>query len=374
MKRNKISPRKNMADQLEKLGFGYQTTEEGEYWIEDAYYAFEEAEIETIEKATTELWQMSLDAVDSALEQGRFDVFRIPKEHQQFVMESWESEEPYLYGRFDFGFDGKSLKMFEFNADTPTSLYEASVLQWDWLNDVFPNKDQFNSIHEQLLSEFKYLLSEHGTTQMHFASFLDNIEDATTTEYLRDCAAQAGIITFKMDIRDIGWNGEDFTDTYEMPIKHIFKLYPWEHMLSDEFGANLRNARTKWIEPVWKSLLSNKALLPLLWEKYPNHPYLLESRFDGPKHMKNYVRKPIFSREGANVQIYKDGALEQETIGDYGAEGHIYQELYSIPVFDGYYPIIGSWTIGGVACGIGIRESNSRITDNYARFVPHIIN
>jgi len=87
--------------------------------------------------------------------------------------------------------------------------------------------------------------------------------------------------------------------------------------------------------------------------------------------MKDYVVKPLLSREGANVSLVENGNVTSKTTGEYGEEGYIYQQLCKLPDFDGNYPVIGSWIIGGEAAGIGIRESNALITDNMSRFVPH---
>ncbi|RYD43850.1 MAG: DUF4394 domain-containing protein, partial [Verrucomicrobiaceae bacterium] len=199
-------------------------------------------------------------------------------------------------------------------------------------------------------------------------------EDLTNTEYLRDCAMQAGLETKLVFIDDIGWDGRQFLDLEEAPIRNIFKLYPWEWLLGDSFGENILqdSNRAFWIEPAWKMILSNKAILAVLWELYPDHPLLLPSYFD-QRGMTDFVKKPILGREGANVHIVRNGALEQFVEGGYGKEGYVYQQLFELPHFDGNYPVIGSWIIGQEPAGMGIREANGLVTDNRSRFVPHLI-
>jgi glutathionylspermidine synthase len=51
---------------------------------------------------------------------------------------------------------------------------------------------------------------------------------------------------------------------------------------------------------------------------------------------------------------------------------YIYQQYCAPPNFDGNYPVLGSWVIDGESAGIGIRESNTLVTGNFSRFVPHI--
>jgi glutathionylspermidine synthase len=82
------------------------------------------------------------------------------------------------------------------------------------------------------------------------------------------------------------------------------------------------------------------------------------------------VKKPKMAREGANITYVGDSRIE--TGGDYGEEGFVYQALAPVPVFDGAHAVIGSWVVDGVSSGIGIRESDSPITDNLSRFVPHL--
>lgn len=366
--------RKNWEHKLENLGFGYHSLE-GLYWDESHYYQFSSEEINKIENATAELWQMCLEAVDYIIEKNLWSRFNIPDWFKDYIITSWEEDHPSIYGRFDFGFDGTNLKLLEFNADTPTSLYEASVVQWYWLQEMYPYKDQFNSIHEKLVDYWKYLKNYMNPHYIYFAS-LTNIEDVTNVEYLRDCATQAGFDTEFIAIQDIGWaeDVEEFIAGDKTIMEYIFKLYPYEWILDDGFGEKLvkNNFRSQWIEPAWKLLLSSKAILPILWELYPNHPYLLESYFE-PKHLKDFVKKPIYSREGANVTLFKNNIPLEENSGVYGKEGYIYQQLFDLPNFNGNYPIIGSWVIGQESAGIGIRESVNLITNNQSRFIPHLI-
>jgi glutathionylspermidine synthase len=125
------------------------------------------------------------------------------------------------------------------------------------------------------------------------------------------------------------------------------------------------------IEPAWKMILSNKALLPILWELNPRHPYLLEASFDQLHFHDNFVSKPFLSREGANITVHRNGQVT-EFDGSYAGKGLVYQELATIPCFDGNYPVIGSWVIRGESAGIGIREDRLSVTTNSSRFVPHL--
>lgn len=375
MQRISITPRNNWQQAVEQLGFGFHSTNIP-YWDESAYYQFSMEEILNLEKATAELWDMCLQAVQFVIDTRQYDKFHIPEWFVPQVEKSWNEDHPSIYGRFDLVCKNGEIKLLEFNADTPTSLYEAGIVQWYWLQDLDKNKDQFNSIHEKLVDYWAYLKQYLLPGKLHFTCVKRNLEDLTTTEYLRDCAIQSGLDTKLIFIDDIGWDEyrKVFLDLEEEEIRNIFKLYPYEWMVQEAFGRNITEDRNKavWIEPAWRMILSNKAILPVLWHLYPDHPYLLKAYFDQGD-LVDYVKKPILSREGANIEIIREGKTIQKTGGDYGTEGYIYQDLCTLPEFDGRYAVIGSWVIGQQPAGIGIRENDDLITSNASRFVPHLI-
>lgn len=377
MKRHTITPRLNWQQRVEEIGFNYHTLD-SLYWDESAFYEFSVKEIDTIEKATNNLWEICLTAVQYVIDYRLYYKFHVPKWFIPHIEDSWNNDAPAIYGRFDFAFNDGIPKLLEFNADTPTSLFESSVVQWYWLQDFNPKCDQFNSIHEKLVAYWKYLKDYLYDYPLHFSAVKDSLEDITTTEYMRDCAIQAGLETKFLSIDEIGWEKDlsIFVDNEFLPIKNIFKLYPYEWLINEDFGKNIlldRN-QTFWIEPSWKMLLSNKAILPILWELNKGHENLLESYFEEDKYLLNfnYAKKPLLSREGSNIQLMKNGSIVSETVGEYGDEGFIYQELCTLPEFDNHYPLIGSWIIGQESAGIGVRESDDLITDNSSRFVPHL--
>lgn len=376
MKRITIEPRNNWQKEVEKLGFGFHTTNIP-YWDESAYYDFSMPEILTIEKATNELWELCLSAVQYVLDNDLMDKFSIPEWIQPLVIKSWTEDHPAIYNRFDFCFKDGVPKLLEFNVDTPTSLFEAGIVQWYWLQDFAKEKDQFNSIHEKLVDYWKYLKPYLYKDTLHFTCIKQSLEDLTTTEYIRDCAIQSGIDTKLIFIDDIGWDEDNkrFADLEMNTMRNIFKLYPWEWLINEKFGKHLMedNNRAYWIEPAWKMILSNKAILPILYKLFPECPYLLPTYFEKDNTLREYVKKPFLSREGANITIVKGNSVIESTEGQYGEEGFICQALCELPEFDGNYPVIGSWVIGQEAAGMGIRESKSLITNNTSRFVPHLI-
>lgn len=379
MKRMVCTPRRDWKPTVESQGLVFNTNADGSpYWDESAYYEFTTREILVIEQATNDLYDMCLAAGQAIIDRDLFDRLRIPRRVVPLITRAWEAEPPSIYARFDFAYDGtRPPKLLEFNADTPTSLLEAAVIQWYWLKDVQPDADQFNSIHERLIAKWRELKSYMKGRVLHLTAVRDSVEDEMTCAYLADCAEQAGIATRFLYVDDIGWNAErrQFVDLEEQPIGDLFKLYPWEWLTSptEEFSQHILEVEPsmQWVEPIWRMLWSNKALLALLYEMFPNHPNLLPAYTTEPNLLRQYVKKPILSREGANVTIVKDDG-EVRTAGTYGAEGFVWQEYVPLADFGGQHPVIGSWLIDGVAAGIGIRESSGLITGNESRFVPHL--
>jgi glutathionylspermidine synthase len=372
MRRHVTSTRSDWQQRVEGQGLHYHTPDGETYWDEMAYYGFSSAEIDELERATYELQDLCLKAVEHVIARNLFDRFGVPPAFVNYLKQSWENDELTAYGRFDLAFDGRSPpKLLEYNADTPTALLEAAVIQWFWLKDTHPDADQFNTIHERLI-EFWPRLGPATQGPVHFASVRGHVEDFMTANYLRDTAIQAGLETVYLAVEDIGWNHvrRAFVDVEERPIRAAFKLYPWEWMFREQFGPRLLECRVRWLEPAWKVLLSNKAILTVLWELFPECPYLLPTFFE-PR-TDSFVKKPVQGREGANVQLVRDGKTELETDGPYDDQPCVYQALAPVPSFDGNHPIIGSWMVNGYACGIGIREDASPVTRNTSRFVPHL--
>ncbi|MFF3321465.1 glutathionylspermidine synthase family protein [Streptomyces sp. NPDC002889] len=392
MKRHTIEPRPGWQQIVEEQGLVYPLTRYPDgslrpYWDESAYYEFSLPEVEALEEVVEELHAMSLAAAAHIVEQNRFgDLGITDRRLAGRVAESWRrrDELPSVYGRFDLRYDGTGpARMLEYNADTPTSLVEAASPQWFWMEERFPGADQWNSLHERLVDAWKRQAPLLPPGPLHFVhSDGDELgEDLMTVAYLRETAQQAGIATEALSVERIGWDrlSGRFVDDRLRFLRSCFKLYPWEWLTTDRFGPHVLDTldngggtgTTCWIEPAWKMLLSNKALLAILWELYPGHPNLLPAYLDGPRELASeggYVAKPLLGREGAGVTVHEPGgpsAVREEAC--------CYQEFAPLPEFDGNRVVLGAWVVEDESAGLGIRESSGLITDEYARFLPHVI-
>jgi len=380
-------PRKSWQQLANEFGFHFHTMYGEPYWDESAYYQFTLAQIENdIEDPTAELHQMCLAVTEDVVSSEELLTrFRIPEQHWDLVRDSWQERAPSLYSRLDLVYSGKGpAKLLENNADTPTSLYESGFWQWLWLSQnvdagkLALHADQFNSLQEKLVHRFREIALHYNINQLHMACCKDTVEDRGTVQYLQDCATEAGLLADFVFIEDIGLADTGvFTDLQDAPITDCFKLYPWEFMLREEFGDVLEDAQVNWIEPPWKSIISNKALLPQLWKKFEGHPNLLPAYFSDEINTNTlsgkWIKKPLFSREGANVSIIEGGIENRLSDGPYGEEGYIVQAFEPLPVFEGNHTLIGSWLVDDMPAGISVREDASAITQDLSRYLPHII-
>ena len=323
MDRIALQPRPDWREKVEALGLVWHTASGAPYWNESACYRFSAAEVDEVERATAELYRLFVEAGDYVVKHRLFARFHIPEWCWPLIERAWAAEPPCLnYGRFDLGYDGKSPpKLFEFNCDTPTSLLEAAVIQWAWKEEVFPSADQFNSLHDKLVAKWTDiapLILKHGHG-VHFThAEEDTGEDSVTCAYLMDTAAAAGIPTRRIAASQIGWQAPKrrFVDEDLAPIRTLQHLYPREWLVNEAFGKHLLESEgeTLWIEPIWKMIWSNKAILPILWDLSPRHPNLLWASASGPTG-DSYVQKPILAREGANVRLVKGGGGDRAQRG-----------------------------------------------------------
>ncbi|GGA17314.1 MAG: glutathionylspermidine synthase family protein [Rhodobacteraceae bacterium] len=402
MQKITLTERPHWRDHAKEVGFTFADMHGEPYWDETSAYAFSLEEIETaLEDPATELHEMCREAVAKIVaSEELMERLAIPEAHRDLVAESWRQGDPEIYGRFDFAYDGASpAKLLEYNADTPTSLYESAAFQWQWLEDqlaagVLPEgSDQFNGIHEALVARFGELFEQDS--DLHFTAVGGNPEDYGTVEAMGWAAREAGLGAHYCDLDKIGLSEEgQFLDDEDRRIAVLFKLYPWEDLLRDDYAAHIAGSGCLFLEPAWKALLSNKGMLPVLWQMFEGHPNLLPAFFEadlaearagrGPQAAAfgraearleaGHVLKPILSREGASVSIHEAGRLvEQSKNTDYAEHPRVLQAYAPLPEFDGFRPVIGAWIVGRTCAGIGIREDRSRITQDLSRFKPHYI-
>jgi glutathionylspermidine synthase len=395
VQRHDIEPRRGWPAIIEEQGLIYWKTplpdgEEISYWHEGAHYSLTSEEVYEIEAAARLMLEMLVEAGDYIIEENLFAQMGIPGWAAPRIKETWESEPPMLYGRFDFayGHDGVP-KLLEYNADTPTGLLESAAVQWFWARDVFgAGVDQWNMLHEMLVARWRELAQAGRLpgTKIHMlhSSQERSGEDFMTIGYLTETARAAYLLCDLLPIESLGFvEGRGFVDLAGDDVRTAFKLYPWEWMVHEDFSwLALEHmgdgpGQTTWIEPIWKMLWSNKGILPVLHRLFPGNPHVLPAWFDGeqPAGLESFVRKPLLAREGANAVVVLDGdVVEEGPDQDYGAEGFVVQAYTDLGDYGaGVRPVLGVWTVDVEPAGLGIRESDGLLTTNTSRFVPHVI-
>ncbi|EAL3841934.1 glutathionylspermidine synthase family protein [Campylobacter upsaliensis] len=374
---------------LESIGFSWHTDEDGSDYLDNKLICVSKNEANAYYEAANELYDMFVAAAQNVIDNDRFDELGIPFNLIDAIKMSWENEVHWhLYGRFDFagGLDGKPIKLIEFNADTPTSLFESAILQWAMLKQNNLDEHlQFNSIYESLMDNFKRLITLDESVEefeehyrgwkILFSSVAGNKEEELTTKLLAHIAKDAGFECDFAYVDEVEF-GEEGIFKNGVNYEYWFKLIPWEEIAIEEgelamlLTQIMRNQKAIILNPAYTLLFQSKGILKILWELYPNHPLLLESSYE-PLQGKDFVKKPMFGREGANISIIKDDVKLQENIGPYGNNKMIYQQYYELNSSENEYYQAGVF-FAYEGCGLGFRKGGL-IIDNASKFVGHII-
>ncbi|MCR2121689.1 glutathionylspermidine synthase family protein [Campylobacter upsaliensis] len=374
---------------LESIGFSWHTDEDGSDYLDNRFICVSKNEANAYYEAANELYDMFIAVAQNVIDNDRFDELGIPFNLIDAIKMSWENEVHWhLYGRFDFagGLDGKPIKLIEFNADTPTSLFESAILQWAILKQNNLDEHlQFNSIYESLMDNFKRLITLDESVEefeehyrgwkILFSSVAGNKEEELTTKLLAHIAKDAGFECDFAYVDEVEF-GEEGIFKNGVNYEYWFKLIPWEEIAIEEgelamlLTQIMRNQKAIILNPAYTLLFQSKGILKILWELYPNHPLLLESSYE-PLQGKDFVRKPMFGREGANISIIKDDVKLQENIGPYGNNKMIYQQYYELNSNENEYYQAGVF-FAYEGCGLGFRKGGL-IIDNASKFVGHII-
>lgn len=390
MKLKKITPL--TKEYLESIDFYWHTDEDNTAYIADELVCISEDEAEAYYNAANELYEMFCEAGEHVIKNNLFHELNIPFNLVEIIKKSWEEDVHWhLYSRFDFagGIDKKGIKLLEFNADTPTSLYESAIIQWAMLKmNNLDEQNQFNNIYEALIDNFKRLITldesvdefeniyQNSPWKMLFSS-ISSIEDENTTRLLQQIAQDAGISTEFAYIHDVDFSddGVFVSDTqYEL----FFKLIPWEDIGIEESELALiltniiNNQNAIIFNPAYTLMFQSKGMMKILWDLYPNHPLLLETSFS-PLKGKKQVEKRCFGREGANIKIIDENDnIEEQTSGEYEGHKAIYQEFVELPKDndENYYQ--AGVFFAYEACGLGFRKGG-KIINNMSKFVGHII-
>lgn len=377
---------------LESIGFSWHTNSDNTSYVADEVVEVTGAECEAYYEAANELYAMFVEAAQYVIDNDLFHELGIPFNLVDLIKDSWENEVHWhLYGRFDLagGLDGKPIKLIEFNADTPTALFETAIIQWAILKqNGMDENSQFNDLYDALVENFRRLVTLSDDTsefekyyqgwKILFSSIAGNLEDEATTRLLEYAAKDAGFKTNFAYVDDVVFNDEEGISFEEEIYEFWFKLIPWESIAIDESDLALilkniiKNQKAIILNPAYTLLFQSKGILKILWDLYPNHPLLLESSFE-PIIGKKMVKKPFLAREGANVTIFdENGKVVAKEDGEYENQKFIYQEFYEFNKDSDANSYQAGVFFAFEGCALGYRKGGE-ILGNFAKFVGHYI-
>jgi glutathionylspermidine synthase len=379
-------------DTLEEIGFTWHTDSDGTKYVNDELISITKTESEAYYEAGNELYDMYVEAAEYVIENDLFFELGIPFNLIDIIKKSWENDVHWhIYGRFDLagGIDSNPIKLIEFNADTPTSLFETALLQWALLKENNMNEDnQFNNLYESILNNFKRLITldedvssfeEHyDGWKILFSSVEGDDEEEATTRLLQQIATDAGFNTSFEYLQNVRFDDEGIFDTQDNKYEYWFKLYPWEDIGTDEpelattLSNIMQNQNAIILNPAYTLLFQSKGMLKILWDLFPNHPLLLNTSFEPLKDIK-HVQKCVFGREGANTKIINsDGSINIQTDGNYDNYKKIYQEYVEFNKDSKGNKYQAGLFFSFEASALSFRKGGE-IMDNMSKFVGHII-
>lgn len=386
----KVSPL--TTDYLEKIGFSWHTDPDNTPYVADELIEVSQSECEAYYNATNELYDMFVAAAQYVIDNNLFHELGIPFNLVELIKKSWENDVHWhLYGRFDLagGLDGKPIKLIEFNADTPTSVFETAIIQWAILKQNGMDENaQFNDLFDALIANFKRLITlEEDVSEFNklyegwkilFSAISGSDEDTITTRFLEAAAKEAGFNSDFAFIDEVEFGDESGISWNEKNYEYWFKLVPWENIAIYEGELALilknivENQKAIILNPAYTLLFQSKGIMKILWDLYPNHRLLLQSSFEPLKGVKQ-VKKPFLAREGANIEILSEsGEILEKTDGEYANSKFLYQEFYEFNRDKSGTNYQAGVFFAYEACALGYRKGGN-ILDNFSKFVGHII-
>ncbi|KFN38969.1 MAG: glutathionylspermidine synthase [Sulfuricurvum sp. MLSB] len=377
---------------LEKIGFHWHTDSDTSKYVADELVVLSDAEAEAYYEAVNELYDMYATAAQHVIDNNLFFDLGIPFNLIDAIKKSWENDVHWhLYGRFDLagGIDGKPIKLIEFNADTPTALFETTIVQWAILQHNGMDEDrQFNNVYQTISDNFRRLVTlfddpsdferYYDGWKILFSSASGNIEEEQTVRLLQQMAIDAGFETGFEPLGGVKFDDEGIYDSSENPYEYWFKLFPWEDIAIDEpelatvLTAIMNNQKAIILNPAYTLLFQSKGIMKILCDLFPDSPYLLKTSFE-PLNGIAQVEKRMFGREGANVRIMDaSGSVSESNEGPYGNFKPVYQEYVEFPKDTAGNSYQAGVFFAYEACGLGFRRGG-KILNNMSKFVGHVL-
>ena len=375
-----------------------------------------EEEAENYYKAAQECFKILDEAADYAIKNKRLGELGIPEYAWNIIEKTFNdaSNHPHMVGRFDFagGLDGTPIKLMEFNGDTPFSIFEVSSMQYAIAkyHGLNPDKYQYNTLFEALIESFVYLFKEYDKylvangcnpnmdIKIGFTNSEDP-EDDLNTQILYEAANKAieqigNDRYFRLDTYYEHWTNvgvdkycgivrlKEFNEVLcsDFAFNILVKMVPWdllfledEKMCKDIIKALEEHKYLRVINPPYAAVYQSKGLLKIANELFPDSPYLLGYSDVKPPEGVAYVAKPIYGREGCNIDIINEDGSITSSDGYYKDQPKMYQEKAELNYYEGKYYQAGVFVSMEYPCGLGFRRSESPIISTYSELCGHIV-
>ncbi|OQS00664.1 bifunctional glutathionylspermidine amidase/glutathionylspermidine synthetase [Achlya hypogyna] len=346
-----------------------------------SYYTLTESGQAGVEAATASLHALFVEATEYVLthEAEMAPYFHIPAALWPKIQRSFQtSKHDTVSGRFDFALTPHGIKVYEYNADSASCLFECGHTQDEWSRVAGVDtigRSSSDKLFTQLVAAWE---GKKVQGVLHFLCDNDH-EERYHSLYMMSAAQAAGIeCVLVVGVDDLSWSKTgDVLDAEGRPIRNVWKTWAWQTVIAQfEDGTEAKDSvrvmdvmlhdQVRVFEPLWTVLPSSKAILPILSQLAPQNPYLLRASFDESAvttFVGGYVAKPVMGRTGANVSIYDaEHQLISATAGKWDQDTIVYQEIALLPKLeDGKYVQVNTWAIDGVYGGTVLRIDESNI-------------
>lgn len=344
-----------------------------------------------LKRATNELHALFMHATDFVLQDDALlKNFNIPQALWPKIHQSWDNRRNQMItGRFDFSVSERGIKVYEYNCDSASCHMECGKVQGKWATHFGcdDGEDAGDDLFENLVDAWR----ESGVDGVLHIMQDRDLEETYHALFMQQAMDEAGIDSKVIHgVTGLGWDDDgSIVDADGVTIKWVWKTWAWETALDqiraecDDDAHALANYKPgephagaprlvdvllrheiMVFEPLWTLIPSNKAILPILWQLFPNHPYLLNCGYTLTDELRaqGYVSKPIVGRCGANISIYdNDNELLKQTSGQFENQEQVFQQLCRLPHIGGYNVQVSSFSVDGSYAGAAVRVDPSLV-------------
>lgn len=366
------------------------------YWDETSAYSFSKAEVNALIKRIKPIIKMSREAVDF-LFHGEFGYLNLPKPLFRMMRESYQQSEIDFYTRYDFAYlpDGQ-IKLVNIQGEAPDYFLEAAQTQRVWMLEMFGDAvrkrqiSQVNRLPELSIQGFQelYNKSEYGVIQAIGRNGMREQELASLA-FMLGLAGIGGWITDSALVGQVHYDRIRnlwLTDRND-PVLAMYKQTGWINFFKTEAYQDILLHFNRFefsLDPLWKVIVSNRAILAALSTLYPKSDILSKWQYKTPKGLGSNFLMTETNPWEMKSQI---ALLNGKMFYAYGEPKRVPKDKESLvfgkfdmPKFyedsktkEKKFVYLSAFTVGGHVAALGIREENKPILGKYSTFKPHYV-